>query len=54
MRTKSQQTEARIVYEDGTVEETTVEWVPMDMSPETVAEREAIHAEYLRREGKLN
>ena len=46
--------QAAFVRLDGTVEETTVEWFPMDMSPEAVADRERIYAEYLKRTGKLN
>lgn len=51
---KPEKTEAAIVREDGTVEETTVGWFPMDTSPEAVADRERIKAEYLRRENKLH
>lgn len=51
---KPQDAKAAFVHEDGTVEEMTVGWYPMDMSPEAVADRERIHAEYLRRAGKLH
>lgn len=46
-------TQANFVYADGTSEKREVEFWPMSMSPEDVADRDRIHREFKKRAARV-